>query len=331
MARVGAWPPVVAVTQSFDENVARTLLQMRVADFLVKPVPPVELVRTCARVARAPPAAPSRPRRRSTPSCPRSAAPASPRWRSRPRCSSSTAAAARQTVHLPGRSRFPARRLRRLSRPRAAPQSRGDRAAAGSARPPAARGHAVVSRLRPRRGRGAEPSGRDALVRSRRGDAAARSGVDQFRLRRVRHAAHLVLLDRQRAARLQQAVHGQRDDGAGPAPRQAAGRGHPRAAGRRAQARRSSSIGSSSACSRPACAAATSQQALGDAFAAAIPNDYALVREAIDRGVPLDEVKPGNKITAQLKKLVLRLPPPASRAAEAKPAAPIEETQAFAR
>jgi len=29
------------------------------------------------------------------------------------------------------------------------------------------------------------------------------------------------------------------------------------------------------------------------------------VREAIDRGVPLDEVKPGNKITTQLKKLVM--------------------------
>jgi pilus assembly protein CpaE len=46
-------------------------------------------------------------------------------------------------------------------------------------------------------------------------------------------------------------------------------------------------------------------QTLGDAFLSAIPNDYALVREAIDRGVPLDEVKPGNKITAELKKLVL--------------------------
>ena len=44
------------MTQSFDANVARTLLQMRVADFLVKPVPPVELVRTCARVARRRPA-----------------------------------------------------------------------------------------------------------------------------------------------------------------------------------------------------------------------------------------------------------------------------------
>ena len=41
------------------------------------------------------------------------------------------------------------------------------------------------------------------------------------------------------------------------------------------------------------------------ASADCIPNDYGLVREAIDRGVPLDEVKPGNKITAQLKKLIL--------------------------
>ncbi len=47
------------------------------------------------------------------------------------------------------------------------------------------------------------------------------------------------------------------------------------------------------------------QQTLGDAFVSAIPNDYALVREAIDRGVPLDEVKPGNAITTQLKKLVV--------------------------
>jgi pilus assembly protein CpaE len=52
MGRIGAWPPVVVVAQSFDAEVARRLLQMRVADFLVKPVPPVELVKTCARVAR---------------------------------------------------------------------------------------------------------------------------------------------------------------------------------------------------------------------------------------------------------------------------------------
>jgi pilus assembly protein CpaE len=44
--------PIPAPHACSDENVARTLLQMRVADFLIKPVSPVELVRTCARVAK---------------------------------------------------------------------------------------------------------------------------------------------------------------------------------------------------------------------------------------------------------------------------------------
>ena len=35
-----------------------------------------------------------------------------------------------------------------------------------------------------------------------------------------------------------------------------------------------------------------------------IPNNYRLVREAIDRGVPLDEVKQGNNISTQLRKLI---------------------------
>jgi pilus assembly protein CpaE len=52
MLRTAALPPVVVVTPSFDAETARSLLQMRVADFLVKPVQPVELVRACARVAR---------------------------------------------------------------------------------------------------------------------------------------------------------------------------------------------------------------------------------------------------------------------------------------
>jgi pilus assembly protein CpaE len=52
MLRIGTWPPVVAITQTFEESVARRLMQMRVADFLVKPVSPVELVRACARVAK---------------------------------------------------------------------------------------------------------------------------------------------------------------------------------------------------------------------------------------------------------------------------------------
>src|ERR1700689_5867693 len=54
MLRIGNWPPVVAITQAFEESVARRLMQMRVADFLVKPVSPVELVAAWARAAKEP-------------------------------------------------------------------------------------------------------------------------------------------------------------------------------------------------------------------------------------------------------------------------------------
>src|SRR4029078_8164686 len=47
------------------------------------------------------------------------------------------------------------------------------------------------------------------------------------------------------------------------------------------------------------------EQALGSDFVGTVPNNYRLGREAIDRGVPLEEVKPGNNITTQLKKLML--------------------------
>jgi pilus assembly protein CpaE len=49
--RLGGRPPIIVVTQAFNETVARQLLQVRVADFLIKPVAPVDLVRACARVA----------------------------------------------------------------------------------------------------------------------------------------------------------------------------------------------------------------------------------------------------------------------------------------
>jgi pilus assembly protein CpaE len=47
------------------------------------------------------------------------------------------------------------------------------------------------------------------------------------------------------------------------------------------------------------------EKALGDAFAGVIPNNYRLVREAIDRGIPLEDVKPGNNVTAQLRKMIV--------------------------
>ncbi len=49
MGRLAARAPVVVVTEAFDEAVARWLLQIRVADFLRKPVDPVELARTCVK------------------------------------------------------------------------------------------------------------------------------------------------------------------------------------------------------------------------------------------------------------------------------------------
>lgn len=53
-ARIGRWPPVIAVTGGFDAEVGRRLVHMRVADFLVKPINAIDLVRACARVAQGP-------------------------------------------------------------------------------------------------------------------------------------------------------------------------------------------------------------------------------------------------------------------------------------
>ena len=60
------------------------------------------------------------------------------------------------------------------------------------------------------------------------------------------------------------------------------------------------------------------EQALGTALRGTIPNNYRLVREAIDRGVPLEEVKPGNNVSTALKKIVLA---PATQAAAPREAA----------
>jgi pilus assembly protein CpaE len=60
------------------------------------------------------------------------------------------------------------------------------------------------------------------------------------------------------------------------------------------------------------------EQALGGALGGTIPNNYRLVREAIDRGVPLEEVRPGNNVSVALKKLLL---PPAETKAVSREAA----------
>lgn len=53
MGRLQGRAPVVVVTEAFDEAVARWLIQIRVADFLTKPVDPVELARSCVKAMQA--------------------------------------------------------------------------------------------------------------------------------------------------------------------------------------------------------------------------------------------------------------------------------------
>lgn len=51
MSKLSHRIPVIAVLQDFNETLARNLVQMRVADLLVKPVTPGELARVCFRIA----------------------------------------------------------------------------------------------------------------------------------------------------------------------------------------------------------------------------------------------------------------------------------------
>ena len=47
------------------------------------------------------------------------------------------------------------------------------------------------------------------------------------------------------------------------------------------------------------------EAALGERFAGTIGNNYRLVREAIDRGVPLEAVKAGNSVSNELRRIVM--------------------------
>jgi pilus assembly protein CpaE len=47
------------------------------------------------------------------------------------------------------------------------------------------------------------------------------------------------------------------------------------------------------------------EDALGESFGGGIPNNYRLVRDAVDRGVPLEQVEPGNNVTKDLARIIL--------------------------
>src|SRR5947209_4114877 len=317
MTRIGSWPPVAVITQAFDESVARTLLQMRVADFLVKPVPPVELVRTCARVAK------SAAQQETTEAEILTFLPAvggagvttlavqsaMMLLNSGPRGKASTClvdldfqhGACADYLDLEPRLDLgeieprPERLDRQLLEVMLSHHPSGLAVIAAPNSPAEMRSFdpEMVTRLldlvsthfdhvifdMPR----TWFSWTDSVLLG----SNKLFIVSEMTVPGLRHAKQLVDAVRERLAE-------------GPQPQVIINRYE--------QKLFSSGLRKTDI-----------EQVLGSAFAACIPNHYGLVREAIDRGIPLDEVKPGNKITLQLKKLILpqlntkRAPPPSSK------------------
>jgi pilus assembly protein CpaE len=311
MARIGAWPPVVAVTQAFDAEVARRLLQMRVADFLVKPVQPVELVRACARVSR--PASTDSNEAQiytflpavggagiTTLAIQTAMVLLNSGQRSRP----STCLVDLDFQHgacadyldieprldLKEIEPRPERLDRQLLEIMLAHHSSGLAVIAAPNRPAEMRSFDpdMVTRLldlvsshfdyvvidMPRTWFSWTDS---VLLGTNRLFIVSEMSVPS-----LRHAKQLVAAIRERL-------------GDGPQPKVIVNRFEQRMF-------------------EPGLKKADIEQALGDDFVGTVPNNYRLVREAIDRGVPLDEIKPGNPITVQLKKLML---PQANKASAA--------------
>ena len=314
MARIGTWPPVIVVTQGFDETVARTLLQMRVADFMVKPVSPVELVRTCARVTTT---ATANANAEKTESEIYTFLPAAGGvgvtmlavqtamllLNSSPRSKTSTClvdldfqhGACADYLDLEPRLNLgeietrPERLDRQLLEVMLSHHPSGLAVIAAPNRPAEMRSFDpdVVTRLldlvstnfdyvvfdMPR----TWFSWTDSVLLG----SNKLFIISEMTVPGLRHAKQLVEAVRERL-------------GDGPKPQVIINRF--------VQKMFSSGLRKGDI-----------EQVLGDAFACCIPNDYGLVREAIDRGVPLEEIKPGNNITMQLKRLML--PQPAAKAA----------------
>jgi pilus assembly protein CpaE len=306
MGRIGTAPPVVVITQAFDENVARTLLQMRAADFLIKPVSPVELVRTCARVAKGPSRAESTeaqiftflPAVGGAGVTTLAVQSAMMLLNSGQRGKSSTClvdldfqhGACADYLDLEPRLELgeiehrPERLDRQLLEVMLSHHPSGLAVVAAPNRPAEMRSFDpdMVTRLldmvsshfdyvvfdMPR----TWFSWTDSVLLG----SNKLFIISELTVPGLRHAKQLVEAVRERLA-------------GGAKPEVVINRFHQRMF--------SSGLRKSDV-----------EQVLGDAFAACIPNDYGLVREAIDRGVPLEEVKRGNKITAELRRLILPHP-----------------------
>ena len=327
MSRIGAWPPIVVITKSFDEAVARRLLQMRVADFMVKPVQPVELVRTCARVAAAP-ATKETTEAQITTFLPAvggagvttlAIQSALLLLGSGQRGRTSTClvdldfqhGACADYLDLEPRLDLkeieprPERLDRQLLEVMLSHHKSGLAVVAAPNRPAEMRSFDpdMVTRLLD-----LVSSNFDYVVIDM--PRTWFSWTDNVLLgsNRLFIVSEMTVPSLRQAKQLVAAIRERLGDE--PQPKVIVNRFE-----------------------QPLFATgltrADIKQALGDDFVGAIPNNYRIVREAIDRGIPLDEVKPGNKITAELKKLIIS--PVGAKAAPVQETSPAKRPAAGSR
>jgi len=313
MTRIGSWPPVVAVTRSFEGNVARRLMQVRVADLLVKPVSPADLVQTCARVAKPPASADAKesqiftflPAVGGAGVTTLAVQTAMLLLNSGTRAKTATCLVDLDFQHGACADYLDIEPRLNLSEIEPRPE-RLDRQLLEIMLSHHSSGLAVI----------AAPN-RPAEMRSFDPDMVTRlldlvssnfdyvvfdmprtwfSWTDSVPLgsNRLFIVSETTVPGLRHAKQLVEAIRERMGDG--PQPQVIINRF--------AQKMFSSGL-----------RRADIEQAIGDSFLTCVPNDYGLVREAIDRGVPLDEVRPGNKITLQLKKIIL--PQSSGKAAKA--------------
>jgi pilus assembly protein CpaE len=303
MMRIGNWPPVVAVTQAFDGALARRLIQMRVADYLVKPVLPAELLRTCARALKTPVHADTTeaqiftflPAVGGAGVTTLAVQTAMLLLNSGTRGQTATCLVDLDFQHGACADYLDIEPRLNLGEIEPRPE-RLDRQLLEVMLSYHASGLAVV----------AAPN-RPAEMRSFDPDVIAKlldlvsshfdfvvldmprtwfSWTDSVLLgsNKVFIISETTVPSVRQARRLVEAIRERLGDDLKPQV----------IVNRFEQKLFSSGLRRTDI-----------EQAIGEAFAACVPNYYSLVREAIDRGVPLDDVKPGNKITAELKKLIL--------------------------
>jgi pilus assembly protein CpaE len=313
MKHIGSQPPVVAVTQSFDSALARRFMQMRVADVLVKPVPPIELVRACARLAKSATAAETAaaqiftflPAVGGAGVTTLAVQTAMLLLNSGPRGKTATCLVDLDFQHGAAADYLDIEPRLNLGEIEPQPE-RLDRQLLEVMLSYHTSGLAVVAAPN----RPAEMRSFDPDVVTRLLDLVSShfdfvvfdtprtwfSWTDNVLLgsNKVFIVSETTVPSLRQARQLTEAIHERL--GANVKPQVIINRFEQRLFS-------------------PGLRRADIERAIGGSIAGYVPNNYGLVREAIDRGMPLDAVKPGNKITSQLRKLILQQP--TNKAAEA--------------